>query len=94
MHRLADAIWAKRPHEELDPNSVVGKLVRCVLEQRRVFTANGGVAPDARRRIVAQLTEQELADAHAVKLSLGFKSIESMIKGLIAQQARRLKSGQ
>lgn len=65
-------------------------VMRALMEQKRIFKMTGGVAQDARRRISASLTAEELEMAHTVKQLMGASSIEAMIKALVLGAHRRL----
>lgn len=62
-----------------------------LLDQRRLFHENGGVAPDARRRLTAGLTEEEQKMAHYVKKCIGATSLEQMVKALIRRAYDNIK---
>lgn len=93
VHALAERVWrGELPLASVNPPDM-RKLVQCCHEQRLEFERNGGAAPDARRRIVAHLTEEEQQMCRLIKRSGNFSSLEVMLKALIRREAERIASG-
>lgn len=94
VHAVADRLHkagglSALQHSGLPPMWI--SVLMPLLDQRRLFLEGGGVAPDARRRITASLTEEEQDMAHYVKKCMKAPSLEQMIKVLIRRAYDNIK---
>lgn len=93
FHRLAEAVFKKKYDLDAVQNRTVRYMLVEYLDQRRKFTEGNVSAVDARRRIQVGFDEDELEQAHFVKIDRGFTSLEAMIKALIIREYQRITSG-
>jgi hypothetical protein len=83
VHRIANSVYSGNLELSSIGNPLWNMAVSMIVEQRKAFDSGEVKAVDARRRITASLSEEELRRAHRVKVDLGYSSLEAMIKGLI-----------
>lgn len=79
--------------EDINGTSALRQLAIKVYEQKREWIASEGKAPDARRRIVAHLTSEELEMVHVLRDSGGYNSIEVMLKTMVRRDFDKLIKG-
>lgn len=92
VHRLANQVWDNKLALTAITPPDKQKMVQAIHTQHLRFVQSGE-APDARRRIVAQLTEEEQQNVRLIRNHYGFKSIEQMLKTMINNEAARIKAG-
>lgn len=91
LHDLARAVIQQEPIKENYSERVI-LLARYAVEQYNRFKATGEKkAKGARHMAQVSFTRDELAIAHDVKKSLGFRSLERTIKFLIIDKWKQLK---
>lgn len=86
IHRLSSRVLQNKVTINEIVDSTHSKLVQAIVNQWEVFQVTNN-APEARRRLVAHMSKQELMAAHFIKVRGGFSSLEKMVKMLIIQQA-------
>lgn len=69
------------------------QVVGILLKQKAEFQARGVPAQDARRRVGASLTDDELKMAHFVKRATGASSLDEMVKTLIKSAYKKITTG-
>ena len=93
IHRLAGEVWAKQIALSSIADKNTRQLVTAIHNQHVAFVQNGGVAPDARRRVVAELTPDEQTMLRLIKNHHGFSNQEQVLKALIRREADRIQGG-
>ena len=93
IHRTFNRVKAGKQSIGSIENSYERTLVEKINQQYTEFQTNGGIAPDARRRIVASLDEDEQKMVRVLKAHEGHSSIDKMLKHWIREKYERLTHG-
>lgn len=93
VHRLAGEVWSNKLALSAIPDDNTRKLVTAIHNQHVAFVHNGGVAPDARRRIVAELSEEEQGMIRLIKRHHNFSNIDETLRALIRREAEQIQLG-